>query len=106
MPEPSLESEIAELRKQLQEQDRFILRAQDREIGLEQELATARAGSNREAVVAELAAVKASASYQFGRALTLPFRALSALLRFAMRVLRAIARRGRGWLQAKARSKR
>lgn len=84
---------IEELVATVREQHLMLLRAQDRMIGLEQELNTMRAGNNREDLVREIATLRASASYKIGRFLTAPFRFVGQLWTLGFRALRAVARR-------------
>lgn len=84
---------VEDLAATVREQHLMLLRAQDREIGLEQELNTIRAGHNREDLVRELATLKASASYKIGRFITAPFRFIGFVWQFGVRVLRGLARR-------------
>lgn len=93
MPGTSKEQEIVDLQELVLKQQHFILRAQDREIGLDHALMTARAGTNNEPLLVELAQIKGSVSYRLGRALTAPFRGIAFLCNFAMRALRWAARR-------------
>lgn len=83
----------------VREQNLMLLRAQDREIGLEQELNTLRAGHNREHLVRELAEVKGSASFKIGRFLTAPFRFIGFVWATFIRVSLGIARRLKRKLQ-------
>lgn len=98
--------ELDELRKLVHEQTYHILRAQDREIGLENELTTARAGANREPLLIELATIKSSVSYRLGRTLTWPLRVLAHAFAFGSRGFRAIARRIAASLRARISSER
>lgn len=90
-----------ELSKLVMQQHLMLLRAQDREIGLEQELNTLRAGLHREELVRELAEVRASASYKIGRFLTGPFRFIGFLWRLGLRASYAVFWRLRARLRQK-----
>lgn len=80
----------------IKDQNLMLLRAQDREIGLLQELNSIKAGNDREKLVVELAVIKSSFSYKIGLILTAPFRAISFLWQkfiiFAWRSARRIKR--------------
>lgn len=84
---------VDELVATVREQHLMLLRAQDREIGLEQQLNTIRAGHNREDLVHEIATLRASASYKIGRFLTAPFRFIGRVWSFGIRALKVLARR-------------
>ena len=101
MPGVPTEQEISDLRALVLAQQHHILRAQDREIGLDHALMTARAETNREPLVRELAQIKGSISYRVGRAITAPFRGIAFLFSFGARALRWGARRIRGQIQAR-----
>lgn len=101
MTETPRENELDELRSIVRQQEHYILRAQDITIGLEHEVATARAGTNREPLVAELAAIKASFSYRLGKTLTAPFRFLNKAFSFGLRTARGAARRVRSGLHSR-----
>ncbi|TXJ04147.1 MAG: hypothetical protein E6Q27_08830 [Aeromicrobium sp.] len=101
MKNHSSEQELEQLRGLVQQLQHHILREQDRSIGLEHEAATAKAGSNREPLIAELSQLKASFSYRLGRFLTAPFRGIATLFEFSIRALRWALRRA----LAKARKK-
>lgn len=91
--ESEKKSTVEELTATVREQHLMLLRAQDREIGLEQQLNTLRAGHNREDLVREIATLRASASYKIGRFITAPFRFIGFVWIFGVRALKSVARR-------------
>jgi hypothetical protein len=92
---------VEDLVATVREQHLMLLRAQDREIGLEQQLNTLKAGHNREDLVREIASLRASASFKIGRFLTAPFRFIGFLWALGARLFRAV-----GWrLRAKLRQR-
>lgn len=67
----------ADLVKTIIDQNLMLLRAQDREIGLTQELNSIKAGNDRQELIIELALIKSSVAYKISRGLTAPLRATS-----------------------------
>lgn len=74
------ELSVSSLIKTINDQNLMLLRAQDREIGLVQELNTVKSGFDREKLVIELNLIKSSASYKIARFISFPFRALEKLI--------------------------
>lgn len=105
MNHESPEAEIADLLRQIQRQDLHLLRFRDREMGLEQELATARSGSNQQALLTEIAVLRSSISFRLGRTLTAPFRGLGYLFSRAKGLFRRFARKLADWLRNRVSSK-
>lgn len=70
----------------------MLLRAQDREIGLIQELNTVKSGRDREKLVIELNQIKSSASYKIARLLSFPFRTLEKIFEYLYQMAWKLAR--------------
>lgn len=82
-----------QLIKTINDQNLMLLRAQDREIGLMQELNAIKAGHDREELLIELALIKASFAYKFSLILSAPFRAIGLILRWMASIAWRAARK-------------
>lgn len=86
------DEENKKLKEMLIDLNHLILQMQDKQLGLEAQLATLKAGTNREPLLIELMQLRASFSYRLGLFLTYPFRTIAKFVNFFEKFLKWLIR--------------